>query len=181
MAQQATLFATPAIRVAFTIFGPPRTKKTHNRLVGIGKKCPVCGQFPTHILLPSETFEEWQKQAMPQVIKARLAVNPVGIKCLKCEGKGRVGKKLTTKCPRCLGSCVQITPLPRIQYNCAALIYRDRESGDTSGFIQAIADCMELSGLIDNDVQLATWDGTKPLKDATHPRVEITLTPAVLP
>lgn len=57
-----------------------------------------------------------------------------------------------------------------------AKIYRDRNVGDVTGFTQAIGDWLEHAGILANDKQIDSWDGTERLKDAECPRVEITLT-----
>jgi len=60
--------------------------------------------------------------------------------------------------------------------NVEAKIYRDRAVGDSNGFTQAIGDWLEESGILANDKQIESWNGTERLKDATCPRVEICLT-----
>jgi len=62
------------------------------------------------------------------------------------------------------------------EVNCAALIYRDKRVGDAVGYMQAIADCLEHLGIVENDRLIVSWDGTRLLKDADNPRVEVTLT-----
>lgn len=59
-----------------------------------------------------------------------------------------------------------------------ALIYRDRNVGDATGFYQAIGDALQNSGVIMNDSLIEHWDGSRRLKDADNPRVEIYLTTA---
>ena len=60
--------------------------------------------------------------------------------------------------------------------NVRALIYRDARRGDAVGYYQAIADILERGGVLVNDVCCVSWDGSRLLKDADDPRVEITLT-----
>ena len=62
--------------------------------------------------------------------------------------------------------------------NCRALIYRDALRGDAVGFYQAIADLLEDAGILENDRWVVAWDGSRMLKDAARPRVEILLTVA---
>lgn len=57
-----------------------------------------------------------------------------------------------------------------------ALVYRDRASGDYFGFMQALGDVLQHCGIIENDRQIMHTDGSRLLKDAANPRVEITLT-----
>lgn len=60
-----------------------------------------------------------------------------------------------------------------------ALVYRDKLTGDYFGFMQALGDILQHCGIIVNDRLIAHTDGSRLLKDAANPRVEITL--AVLP
>lgn len=62
-------------------------------------------------------------------------------------------------------------------FNCTALFYRDARRGDAVGFYQGLADLLERSGIVADDVQIVSWDGSRLLKDAENPRVELTLTP----
>lgn len=60
--------------------------------------------------------------------------------------------------------------------NCAAIFYRDRETGDATGYYQGLADILEECGIVENDKHLVSWDGSRLKKDKHHPRVEVTLT-----
>jgi len=60
--------------------------------------------------------------------------------------------------------------------NCRALIYRDANHGDSSGYISGLADVLEEINVVLNDKHITQWDGTRLLKDADNPRVEVTLT-----
>lgn len=57
----------------------------------------------------------------------------------------------------------------------AALFYRDRSAGDLVGYQQALADLLEDGGIIQNDRLIQSWDGTRLLKDAANPRIEVTI------
>lgn len=59
--------------------------------------------------------------------------------------------------------------------NCRALFYRDRAAGDAVGYYQGLADLLERRGVIRNDVLIVSWDGSRLLKDAANPRVELVL------
>lgn len=59
--------------------------------------------------------------------------------------------------------------------SCRALFYRDRLSGDATGFYQALGDFLQNAGFIVNDKQIEHWDGSRLLKDATNPRIEVVL------
>lgn len=78
----------------------------------------------------------------------------------------------------CSRAAVYDRTAPAITYpvNCAALIYREKNLGDAVGFYQAIADTLEKLGIVKNDKHIVSWDGSRLLKDADNPRVEVTLT-----
>lgn len=60
--------------------------------------------------------------------------------------------------------------------NCRALFYRQANRGDAVGYYQALADVLEHCGVVLNDRFLVSWDGSRLLKDAAQPRVEVVLT-----
>lgn len=60
--------------------------------------------------------------------------------------------------------------------NCCALFYRTALVGDAVGYYQALADLLEKAGVVVNDKWITSWDGSKLLKDAARPRVELVLT-----
>lgn len=62
--------------------------------------------------------------------------------------------------------------------NVRALIYREALIGDATGFYQAIADTLQEGGVVVNDRQIVSWDGSRLLKDAAEPRVEIEISEA---
>jgi hypothetical protein len=57
-----------------------------------------------------------------------------------------------------------------------ALVYRHALVGDLVGYEQAIGDMLEHAGVLANDRHIASWDGTRLLKDAARPRVELMIT-----
>jgi hypothetical protein len=61
--------------------------------------------------------------------------------------------------------------------NCRALFYRDADRGDAVGFYQGLADLLEQRGVVENDRQIRSWDGSRLLIDRTRPRVELVLEP----
>lgn len=61
-------------------------------------------------------------------------------------------------------------------YNCEALFYREAARGDAVGFYQGLADVLEKAGVVADDRQLTSWDGSRLLKDSENPRVEVTIT-----
>jgi len=66
--------------------------------------------------------------------------------------------------------------LPDRPWNCKALIYRDANRGDAVGYYQAVADLLEKLGVVSNDRWIVSWDGSRMLKDAARPRIEVELT-----
>jgi Holliday junction resolvase RusA-like endonuclease len=54
-----------------------------------------------------------------------------------------------------------------------ALVYRHALVGDLNGYQQAIGDMLEHAGVLDDDKLIASWDGSRLLKDAGNPRVEL--------
>ena len=56
-----------------------------------------------------------------------------------------------------------------------ALIYRDRRVGDLDNFEHAIGDALQKAGVIKNDSQIESWDGSRKLLDKARPRVELTI------
>lgn len=116
------------------IYGAPRTKKTSNRIVRIGK-----GPRSFTKILPSKAHEEWFYKALPQAVSAR---------------------------NRTFATDVRVT----------ALIYRESYAGDLVGYLQAIGDLLERSGILENDRLITSWDGSRLLKDSAVPRVEIEIT-----
>ena len=59
--------------------------------------------------------------------------------------------------------------------NCRAMFYREALRGDAVGFYQAIADALEEGGIVLDDKYIVSWDGSRMLKDAVNPRIEIVL------
>lgn len=126
--------------LTFTLPGAPRTKKTSNRLVTLGRT-------GRQKILPSAAFVDWQTEAGFHLAKYKAARNSSFKTIIK-------------------------TPV-----NCKALFYRDKDVGDAVGFYQALADCLEEYRIVFNDSLIVSWDGSRMLKDALNPRVEVTLEP----
>ena len=68
-------------------------------------------------------------------------------------------------------------PIRGVVHVCA-LFYRHAIVGDLVGFEQALGDLLEHAGIIGNDRQIVSWDGTRLLKDAARPRIEVRIAPA---
>ena len=65
-----------------------------------------------------------------------------------------------------------------IRYSCnvSAAFYRDKLTGDAVGYYQALADALEEGRIVENDKLIRSWDGSRLLKDAKNPRIEIEIT-----
>ncbi len=135
----------------FVIKSAPRTKKTHGRLITItpkGQKRSMCYQckrpFGRQVMLPSEAFCTWEGEALSQCVNIKRELARAGVS-------------------------LPVVGLVSIE----AHIYRETNVGDTAGYIQAIGDMLQKAEIIKNDSQIEDWDGTRRLKDAARPRVEI--------
>ena len=144
---------------------PPRTKKTSNRIVQIRFFDKRLQRMNTlNKILPSEAYEEWFKAAMKSVPMLRHWARKEGV-------------ELPLKGP------VHVT----------AIFYRDALRGDLTGYMQAVADWMQApvtkiqngvpkvtrdgAGIICDDAQIASWDGSRLEKDPSNPRIDITVRP----
>lgn len=139
------------------LLGPPRTKKTSQRVVWLKRKNTAPGQkqqFPK--ILPSEQYEHWFKNVMTYAPIINRQVANMGI-ALPITGP------------------VGVT----------ALFFREANQGDLTGFMQAVADAIQTPverhgkqvrnglGIIEDDAQIVSWDGSRLLKDAANPRIEL--------
>jgi Holliday junction resolvase RusA-like endonuclease len=59
-----------------------------------------------------------------------------------------------------------------------ALFYLERCIGDINNYQAALADLLERAGILANDRQIVSWDGTRLLKDAKRPRIDVEIAPA---
>lgn len=125
----------------------PRTKKTSNRIVSFGKPCWTCKRKPHQKVLPSEAFEQFERDCS--------LVWPEIRQVLEARG---VGLPITSR------------------VSVRALFYRDADRGDSHGYYQALADVLQGLGVIADDRLIEDWDGSRRLKDAARPRVEVTIT-----
>lgn len=123
------------------ILGPPRTKKTHQRILRTSKGVPF--------IASAKTSASWEARAIQQLDRQR--------------GVFRYRGAVAPGAP------------PPIDHNVSvrALIYRDANRGDLTGYLQAIGDALELAGVLANDKLIHSWDGSRKLIDRVRPRVEI--------
>jgi len=154
---------------SLVVLGPPRTKKTHNRLV------PVKGRL---VVLPSLNWERWVKSATIVVLEEGRQFEYSYMQTR--YSKPRIGERIRREV-----SFDRVTfpgyaffglrPLTTEQVRCAAVFYRDRNHGDAVGYYQGLADLLEKRGVLKNDRQIVDWRGSQLLKDSRRPRVELTL------
>lgn len=64
------------------------------------------------------------------------------------------------------------------RWNMAALVYREKDTGDLLNYLAAVSDALEGAGVVENDRLIISLDGSRMLVDAKRPRVEIVLTEA---
>lgn len=60
--------------------------------------------------------------------------------------------------------------------NMAAIVYRAKAVGDLLNYLAAVSDALEAAGVVTNDRLIVSLDGSRMLKDADRPRVEVELT-----
>lgn len=145
--------------ISITLPIRPTTKKTSNQIIRVGGFSKI---------MPSKIYLEWFKTAMTYAIPIKNALQRQGI----------------------------VLPL-RGPVVVAAVFYRERAAGDLNGFEQALADWLQEPrysktrtnwagipkrtrdgcGLIGDDSQIVSWDGSRLDKDASNPRIEFTIDP----
>lgn len=130
--------------------GIPRTKKTHQRIVRFGRR----KEFVK--VLPSEAYMEW--------LAALLRYGPQ----MRAQAVHAAGVAFPIRGP--------------VEIN--AQIYRDADRGDLCGFLQAIGDALQAPGetrqglgIIQDDKQILSWDGSRLRVDNANPRIELDLLP----
>lgn len=136
------------LEVRLTLPVAPVTKKNHGNIVRFGRN-------KEHVrVMPSEQYQAFFRQVMS--LKPRI-LRELG------------GVTLPITAP------VQVS----------AQFYRERNIGDLNGFMQALGDVLQSPvirdgklardglGIIKDDSQIDSWDGTRRRKDAANPRIEI--------
>lgn len=58
-----------------------------------------------------------------------------------------------------------------------ARVFRERATGDLVNYLGAIADALQVANVVVDDKWIVSWDGSRLLKDAKRPRVELEITP----
>lgn len=112
------------------------------------RKCLLCGHIKGYArLLPSEAHEAWFNFVQDQAYNVKAAL-------------------------RLRGVILPITDPVSVNVQ----IYREKATGDACGFYQAIGDLLQAVGIIKDDRLIEDWDGSRRLKDADDPRVEVFIT-----
>jgi len=132
--------------VRFMVPGAPRTKKNS----GSVKTLTIKGKR-RKIHMPSEAWLTWRDIVM--LHKARILD----------EIRRQAGVPRTWQPPIAW------------DVNCRALFYRDANRGDAVGYYQGLADVLQEIGVVKDDVFIVSWDGSRMLKSATAPHVEVVL------
>ncbi len=150
-----------------TVHGEPRTKKTSNQTILVGRQIgawlrPLLSLPDKHLarsilnrvkVLPSKAHRKWVKDS-------RIEFHQQGPLSL---------------------------PLPDQPYNCKAIFYRSRRIGDAVGFYQGLADLLQdknissmrgmTLNILTDDKWIQAWDGSRLEIDREKPRVVVELTP----
>lgn len=125
--------------------GAPRTKKTHNVMAHAGRH-----QRGRGIVLPSKAWVRWTREAKIEVEIVHGAIPSHWVP-------------------------IAVMQPVRSLVSCRALFYRDANRGDAVGYYQGLADLLQKRTVIVDDKQIVHWDGSRLLKDAARPRVELWL------
>lgn len=171
---------TSALLCRFTLAGIPRTKKTSNRIIHIKGKD---GGRSFSKIMPSEVFEEWLAGVVSQGPHIRFAIEKAGLR-LPIEGpvwvrmlvyRDRLSGDLNgfeqavtdaiqtsllrAKCARCQEATTARVAPPACP-KCGAVMK------DWKQIRKGI-------GIICDDKQVQSKDGSRLLKDSARPRVEV--------
>lgn len=59
----------------------------------------------------------------------------------------------------------------------AAVAYVKGVLPDLSGMLESVGDCLEKAGIIENDKQIKSWDGSRVYRDKDNPRTIVEIVP----
>ena len=139
----------PGESISFVLPVTPRTKKNHGSVIHRGGR-----KF--HI--PSEAYTKMEGQIVMWA-RTSLATDANKSPVLDRSGKACRAERLFLA----------------QSLNCCAIFYRDADRGDAVGYYQGLADALEAAGVVSNDKWIKQWDGSRLAKDASRPRIEVTL------
>lgn len=134
------------------IDGAIRSKKTSCQIITIptkgARRCRVCGKMPGFPkIIPSDAHKAWHGYAMAQCEQIRARFGDRGI----------------------------VLPIQE-EVNVEALFYQDVDRADATGLYESLGDLLQDSQILLNDRLISSWDGSRRLKDAQRPRVEVFIT-----
>lgn len=143
--------------LSFAIAGPPRTKKTSNRVVRI---TPKGGGRSFTKILPSAAFEEWFDVAMSQAPMIRRKLLDQGF---DLPLRGPVAVRATFYRDRFAGDATGF-------YQALADWLQEPVIDPDTGRTRRNG-----AGIIGDDSQVMHWDGSRLAKDANCPRIEVAI------
>lgn len=141
------------------IYGTPRTKKTKNEI---------------HLTIPKARLVPWIQGLLMVAPEKRMRAILMRVKVQP----GKLYRKWYREAVVAWQQGGHDLPIT-VPVGIKADIYRERKTGDVQGFQQALGDYLEGHKILKNDSLIEHWDGTRKLKDAATPRVELTITEEV--
>jgi len=158
--------------VRLTVLGAPRTLKNRGEVVLVrggdkGQPCPRCGTRLITEVHPSRAWRRWLARAIVRVEgRYRLVHVPQARRWM-----------LALEDSQTVVPARPWTPISR-PVNCRAVFYREAERGDLIGYCQGLADLLQATGVVEDDLWIRGWDGTRLARTRQGPpRVEVELTP----
>lgn len=142
--------------IRIVIPGAPRTKKTHPRIIKVGR---------FHKILPSEAYLEWFEQAMFRVPEIKAWARREGI---ELPLKGLVEVKAIFYCENLI-----LGDLNGYQQGLGDWL-QERKINMKSNPPKLARDG---AGIITDDKMIASWDGSRVRIDRQDPRTEIEIRP----
>ncbi len=188
--------------IRLTIEGPPRTKKTSYRIVFPGKGYSAWLERVAGWVRAGDRITQQLRSVSDGDAKERLLSQQEGwghdkpkppyTRLISSEYHEKWFDHAMTQMPILRRQALdQIEELPITKpVGIKALFYRAQNSGDWSGYTQALGDLLQEQkinphtlkvtrrglGIIGDDRQVEHWDGTRRMKDAQNPRIEIEIT-----
>ncbi len=149
--------------------------------------------FEFRLVVPGRPFVLKNSKLVTFFVKLASFIKGRGHRCPKCKAPLQIIPKVlpskqakayleaATKELAAQWSAVFREPLPgHVLCNAAIVTYRATlHRNDASNLYEAPQDAMQAAGVLTDDFQIASHDGSRRLHDPKNPRVEITLTPYV--
>jgi len=165
--------------ITVTLPGAPRTKKTSNRVVMLGK-----GDNRHPVVLPSEAFEGWLKTLLTFRAMIQRQIRDTGVQ-IPVEYPVQIFARVFrdrdagdfTGYAQAIGDAIQDSSWHCEGCNKNVLDSRLPQHREVCKVAKLSARRKGL-GLILDDAQIDNWDGTRLLIDRDNPRVELEIWPA---